>query len=204
MRQRVSNSRATHFRKPPAPRGFTLLEVMISLVVLAIGVMGIIGLQASTYKQLQTSQNFSKAAMLASDMADRMLVNQRQVPADAYLHKSSDNLEEPAPNCGEAACNAVQLAAYDNWYWQTELLGIDPDDGSKVPGSLPEASGEVYLEGGEYIVIVRWNDSMDSVTGQACDALDPGDVQDPEDGLDCYAYALNLGCLDAEGAAPCP
>tara|TARA_R110002049_G_scaffold85550_15_gene217502 strand:- start:2442 stop:3047 length:606 start_codon:yes stop_codon:yes gene_type:complete len=181
--------------------GFTLLEVMISLVVLAIGVMGIIGLQASTYRQLQTSQNFSKAAMLASDMADRMLANQGQVAADAYLHDSGDNLTEPSPDCGSLACTPTQLAAYDTWYWQTELLGVR--DGTRVPGSLPEASGEVYRSGIDYIVIVRWNDSLDSETGEDCDALDPEDVQDPEDGLDCYAYALNLGCLDAAGA-PCP
>ena len=42
------------FGRVNTSRGFTLLEVMISLVILAIGVMGIIGLQTSTYKQLQT------------------------------------------------------------------------------------------------------------------------------------------------------
>jgi type IV pilus assembly protein PilV len=187
--------------KQPSVCGFTLLEVMISLVVLAIGVMGIIGLQASTYRQLQTSQNFSKAMMLASDMADRMLANQGQVAADAYLHDSGDNLTKPSPDCGTEDCTPAQLAVYDNWYWQTELLGVSGD--TRVPGSLPEASGEVYRSGNDYIVIVRWNDSLDSDTGAACDALDPEDVQDPDDGLDCYAYALNLGCLDAAGA-PCP
>ncbi len=178
----------------PAP-GFTLLEVMISLVVLAIGVMGIIGLQTSTYKQLQSSQNFSRAAMLAGDMADRMLANQGQVAADAYLHDDAPD-GVPSPDCSSAACTPAQLAAYDIWYWQAELR----DEG---PGSLPDASGEVYLEDGEYIIMVRWNDSLDLATGEACDALDPGDVQDPDDDLDCYGYALNLGCLDALGA-PCP
>lgn len=184
-------------------RGFTLLEVMISLVVLAIGVMGIIGLQASTYKQLQTSQNFSKAAMLAADMADRMLANEDQALAGAYTHDSSDYSETaPSPNCGSEACDASQLAAYDIWYWQTELLGKDPDDDAvKVPGSLPAASGEVlvdnsvYPTNGEYVIVVRWDDNLDSTTKEECAALDAADVQDPDDDLECYGYALNLGCL---------
>lgn len=187
------------FGRVNTSRGFTLLEVMISLVILAIGVMGIIGLQTSTYKQLQTSQNYSKAAMLASGMADRMLANQAQVLAGAYIHDSASSTP-PSPNCASAACDDAQLAAYDVWYWQTELLGIDPDDANrKTPGSLPAASGEVLRDAttGEYLILVRWDDDLDGDVGEECAALDPDEVQG-EDDLDCYA--LNLGCL----GGPCP
>jgi type IV pilus assembly protein PilV len=180
-------------------RGFTLLEVMISLVVLAIGVLGVIGLQTSTYQQLQTSQNFSKAAMLASDMADRMLTNQRNVPATAYLHATLPS--DPDTDCTIAACTPAQLAVYDVWHWQTELLGRDPDDDSKIPGSLPSASGEVTRNAdGEYIALVRWDDDLSGSTGTDCEALDPAADQDADD-LECYV--LNLGCLDSLGAV-CP
>jgi hypothetical protein len=87
------------------------------------------------------------------------------------------------------------LAAYDVWYWQNELLGVAVDsegETTKVPGSLPAASGEVLLDTGEYIILVRWDDDLDGDTGEECAALDPAEVQG-EDDLDCYA--LNLGCL---------
>lgn len=189
--------------KPASPhataRGFTLLEVMISLVVLAIGVLGVIGLQTSTYQQLQTSHNFSKAAMLASDMADRMLANQGNVPANAYLHDAPT--AAPDTDCTSAACTAPQLAAYDVWYWQTEVLGRDPDDDSRIPGSLPNASGAVTTNAdGEYIIVVRWDDDLSGSTGTDCEALDPSADQDADD-LECYV--LNLGCLDSLGAV-CP
>jgi type IV pilus assembly protein PilV len=188
--------RASH---PTTVRGFTLLEVMISLVVLAIGVMGVIGLQTSTYQQLQTSHNFSRAAMLASDMADRMLANQENVPATAYVHDAPT--ATPDTDCTSAACTAAQLAAYDVWYWQTEVLGRGPDDDSKVPGSLPSASGEVTTNAdGEYIILVRWDDDLSGSTGTDCEALDPDDDQDADD-LECYV--LNIGCLDSLGTV-CP
>lgn len=189
------------FGRVNTARGFTLLEVMISLVILAIGVMGIIGLQTSTYKQLQTSQNYSKAAMLASSMADRMLANPAQVLAGAYIHDNASNIP-PSPNCASAACDDAQLAAYDVWYWQSEIVGIAADEEgqtTKVPGSLPAASGEVIRDAstGEYLILVRWDDDLDGDAGEECAALDPDEVQG-EDDLDCYA--LNLGCL----GGPCP
>lgn len=181
-------------------RGFTLLEVMISLVVLAIGVMGVIGLQTATYQQLQTSQNFSKAAMLAGDMADRMLANQENVPSTAYLHPHDAAIATPDPDCTTAACNPAQLAAYDVWHWQTELRGLEADN-SKIPGSLPDASGEVLqTAAGDYVILVRWDDDLSASTGTDCVALNPLADQDSDD-LECYV--LNLGCLDSLGVA-CP
>jgi type IV pilus assembly protein PilV len=187
----VNRHRCNFSAEQSRARGFTLLEVMIALVILAIGVMGVIGLQMSTYKQLQISHNFSKAAMLASDMADRMLANQDQALAGAYTHDSS--IEKPTPDCAIADCTAAQLAAYDVWYWQAELSAEDPEDDTKrEPGALPMASGEVLVEEGQYIILVRWDDDLSGSTGTECAALDPDAVHDPED-LDCYA--LNLGCL---------
>jgi len=183
---RVNNLRTALCARRAHARGFTLLEVMISLMVLAIGVMGVIGLQTSTYKQLQTSQNLSKAAMLASGMADRMLANEAQVIGGAYTHKTSPT-SMPNPNCASAACTPIQLAAYDVWAWQAELLGIENID-EKVPGSLPKASGAVEVVAGEYIVRVRWDDDLSGSTGENCPVEDPVD-------LDCYT--LNLGCLGA-------
>lgn len=178
--------------------GFTLLEVMIALVILAIGVMGVIGLQISTYKQLHTSHNFSKAAMLASDMADRMLANQGKVESSAYFHTTAPS--EPEKNCTRSTCTPAELASYDIWHWQTELAGQDPEDGSKIPGSLPNPRGEVLQEDDDYIIVVRWDDDLSGSTGTRCTALDPAADQGADD-LECYA--INLGCLDALDAS-CP
>jgi type IV pilus assembly protein PilV len=196
----VATARENRVSRTASLRGFTLLEVMVALVVLAIGVMGVIGLQTSTYKQLQTSNNFSKASMLASDMADRMLANQENVPATAYVHTVPPE-EKPEPDCALEDCTAAELAAYDVWRWQTELLGKDPDDETKIPGSLPNATGEVATNAdAEFIILVRWDDDMSGSTGTACAARDPAEEQDADD-LECYV--LNLGCLDALGAL-CP
>jgi type IV pilus assembly protein PilV len=146
--------------------GFTLLEVMISLVILAIGVLGIVALQMSTYKSLQTSHNFANAAMLASDMADRILANPGQ--EDQYEH---DDAPTDAPDCGDkdAVCNAEEMAEYDIDQWQTLLVGLLVGGTRELePGSLPDGKGAVELLAGttlELNIIVRWDDDLSGSTG---------------------------------------
>lgn len=171
----------THHRQV---RGFTLLEVMIALVVLAIGVVGLIALQMSTYQQLQTSHNYAKAAALAGAMADRMLANRAQAIANAYNHTAAP--VGLVPNCATTACTAAQLATYDMDRWQTEVTGGSP----KVPGSLPSATGEIARVGTDLIIRVRWDDDLSGSTGTTCAAA--GVVHNPVN-LECFE--LNLGPL---------
>ena len=56
-------------------RGFTLLEVMIAVFVLAIGLLGMAHLQITSLKHNQTAEFRTQAALLAADMLDRMRAN---------------------------------------------------------------------------------------------------------------------------------
>src|SRR6267143_676693 len=55
--------------------GFTLLEVLVSLVILVFGLLGLIGLQART--QIATFESYQRgqALILVQDMADRLATN---------------------------------------------------------------------------------------------------------------------------------
>jgi len=56
-------------------KGFTLIEALIAVVILAIGLLGIAGLQATNLKNNQSAYNRSQATLLAYDMADRIRAN---------------------------------------------------------------------------------------------------------------------------------
>ena len=53
-------------------RGVTLIEVLVTIVVLSLGLLGMAGLQLSSMRLSQGSQMRSTAAQLATDMAERM------------------------------------------------------------------------------------------------------------------------------------
>ena len=56
-------------------RGITLLESMIAIVVAALGIFGILGVQMRTLADTQTSMRRAQAIRLIEDMSERMKVN---------------------------------------------------------------------------------------------------------------------------------
>lgn len=62
---------------PIKQQGFTLLEVMIAVLVLAIGLLGLAHLHISSMKVNQSAEFRSQATMLAADIFDRMRANQQ-------------------------------------------------------------------------------------------------------------------------------
>ena len=63
---------AGHDRKGSlsVPSGFSLIEVLFSLAILSIGVLGITSASVGTIRANETSENYTIAATLAQDMAE--------------------------------------------------------------------------------------------------------------------------------------
>lgn len=57
---------------PRVRRGFTLVEVLISLVVFSIGVIGLVKLQARASSAAVESEDRTRAALLAEDLISTM------------------------------------------------------------------------------------------------------------------------------------
>lgn len=107
-------------------RGFTLLEVMVAVFVLAIGLLGMAHLQITSLKHNQSAEFRTQAALLSADMLDRMRANREAAQngnyaiaigdnppnntntiADADIVEWLNNLSQSLPNgTGEIACGA--------------------------------------------------------------------------------------------------
>jgi type IV pilus assembly protein PilV len=96
--------------------GFTLPEVLVALVVLALGVLGAGAMQLTAHRVRQESQWLSSASRLAADFAGRLRANAAQADA-IYAGFDYDSRREPVPDpsfgCGDAACDSAQLARAD-------------------------------------------------------------------------------------------
>ncbi|MBT4523093.1 MAG: type IV pilus modification protein PilV [Halieaceae bacterium] len=166
-------------------KGFTLIEILVALIVLSFGVLGVAGLQLITYQNLQSSLNYGTAAMLANEIADRMIVNSAQVLADSYDHSGAPN---SVTNCATETCNASQMATYDIDQWQTAVTGVGLlGDDVKMPGSLPSPSGAVARVGttDNFTITLRWDDDSSGSTGTNCPPTTASD-------LDCYQITLGF------------
>ena len=102
-------------------RGFTLIEVLVALFVLALGVAGAAGTQVSGARLRQQAALESEAVQLAASLGARMRVNAAQmalpdasIPYLGFAYDAADGEPDaPSVQCFGAACDPAQLAAFD-------------------------------------------------------------------------------------------
>ncbi len=115
-------------RKPETRQtGFTLVEAMVSLVVLAVGMLGIAALYIESMRSGHMSVSYTNAVTLAADMADRIRANSTGV--NNYVGAGAGNgIAGANNNCvnGAADCNTALMAADDLFWWYEDVKNLMP------------------------------------------------------------------------------
>ncbi len=114
-------------------RGFTLIEVLISMIILAIGLLGLAAMQAMSLRDNQDAYYYQQATLLAYEMQDRIRGN--GVYWDGHVNSLPSPAEENSCDSTAHACTAAQMAENDYGYWKKSVAGTD--DGS-IQGALPK------------------------------------------------------------------
>ena len=118
---------------PETAAGFTLVEVLCSLLLLAVGMLGAIKMQIIAAQSAQQSIYFNSAIALAADMSDRMLGNPAMLSSrldNPYVKvnfKSGQDQIETAVLCYATHCTSGQLAASDISEWLQNISSALPD-----------------------------------------------------------------------------
>ena len=151
--------------------GFTMLEVMIAIVILAFGLLGIAGLQAFALKNTHSASLRLTATELAHDMIDRMKSNYVGVSAGEYDKPAVASYATAGVDCDKTPCTVVQVGEHDRGQWQARVAGSLPGgvgivclDSTPVDGpsaAQPECDGlgEVM-----YVVKIWWTDDRTTRT----------------------------------------
>ncbi|MGH1542793.1 MAG: type IV pilus modification protein PilV [Arenicella sp.] len=105
--------------------GFTLIEVLITVFVLGVGLLGIAGLQATSLKLSHDSHLRSQASILAYDIIDKMRVNPNPVTPYSGSFTGLNNASTACLN-NVNTCNAEQLRNFDLQNWQNRLNNAFP------------------------------------------------------------------------------
>jgi type IV pilus assembly protein PilV len=125
-------------------RAFTLLEFLVTLLIVSLALLGIAGLITASLKNDQGSSVRSQATILAADIIDRMRANR---PAAEGTNPSPYNL---AIGASPATTGIPQSDLTD---WRAALAA-----------TLPAGTGSVNLDGTtrKLTVVVQWDDSRAS------------------------------------------
>jgi len=121
--------------------GFTLIEVLIAMLVLAGGLLGLAGLQATSLSNGQSAYNRSQATQLAYQLADNMRAN---IPGVAAYTGSATQIANCLTTVG---CIPSQMAQNDLYQWNLA-----------VTTALPGGVGTIAVTAGVYTITISWTD----------------------------------------------
>lgn len=121
--------------------GFSLVEVLIALVVIAFGLLGLVALQSHSMKSTHSAHLRTQATLYAYDMLDRMRANREAARAGGY----DLALEDAAPTCNPSDADLIDC---DRAEWRADVA------------SLPNGTGSIGYGAatGFATVRVQWND----------------------------------------------
>jgi type IV pilus assembly protein PilV len=141
--------------------GFTLLEVLVSLIILAIGLLGIAGLQVTGLMNNNSSAQRSQATALASEFADILRSNKPQVEADKFGTTASDGNEIDTSTMSytvTASCESLLGGCTTNLMAETDLRRWK----ERVESLLPSGVGTSSRVGDIYTVTLTWVDDKEN------------------------------------------
>ena len=150
--------------------GLSLLELLVAVLVTAIGVLGVTSLQMLSLQGNRLALQRNEAVLLAYDIMDRIRAN----PGGAYGVAVGDAPVAPT-NCVTTNCAAAAITTFDESIWKCTLGGFrgeavctDLVTAGVIPAAaqqpgLPAGDGSITVAGGVVTVVVQWNDTS---TGQ--------------------------------------
>lgn len=147
--------RHTHNLRSFAARsiqGFSLIEVLIALVVLAFGLLGLAFMQVLSVRYTQSAQHRTIATNLAYEMLDMMRANSKAAKQYGYVTEADFGAAPPAGGCPRTG-DVSYLKNIERW-------------NCEVRSSLPAGKGSVVFTGDEVTVSLAWSDDVGQEDGK--------------------------------------
>ena len=147
-------------------RGFTLIEVLVALVLLAFGLLSLARVMGRSAQEEMEAQQRTVAITLAAEMVDRITNNPKQAVqyVDDYVPGSTPE------DC--TAIDAADVVGRDKCEFRNRLLGADVYDAARAIGAPIAARGCVVSTAPNlYVVAIAWQgllptDAPDSACGE--------------------------------------
>lgn len=133
-----------------------MLEILVTLVILALGLLGTAALQAQSMRTVQGGQFRSQAVLLAADIGERMEGNKAGAIGGAYVLAAGE-IKSGSRDCAGEPCNSDDLALFDLETWQNNVSDA-------LPGASWEITRTVVGNPSVYTIAVSWVDRRTDTT----------------------------------------
>ena len=172
---------------PRRTGGFTLLEILIALVVLAFGMLALArGIGRASQEELEAFQR-TQAMLLAQEMADRINNNRAQ----ALLYVGTYIPELQPEDCAPAPTTVLR----DGCEWRNRLLGVDTRDAARSIGAPLAARGCIVNPAPNvYVIAVAWQGVLHT---EAPDSACGTGAFDAEENRRVFSTVIQIATLGA-------
>ncbi len=156
--------------RPRRARGVTLIEVLVALVIVAVGLLGLAGLQVRGLSIQKDAHGRALATQLALDLADRMRANRVPAtltpPADyEFTAAYGGTLPTAGTDCAAGVCNEAQQAQFDRALWVARV-------NQALPGGWAHVAPIAGTGNRAWNVTLLWNETgfrARTLLGSSCD-----------------------------------
>ncbi len=166
-------------------RGLSLIEVLVTITITSIGLMGLVSLQMQAVKATSDSGNRSQAVWVFNDIVNRIHANENT--SKEYIQASLQGCNKPAATCSSyhngsdevkaIDCNGTQLAFWD--FYEVACKNTEAGFIGDSIDYLPEANLTVICagvdcdqNGSPLVITLEWRARRDDseITGATRDA----------------------------------
>ena len=169
--------------------GITLVEVLVSLLILGVGVLGFIGMQMRALGSSSEAYERAQAAAIASDFVERMSAQMSYPPKDVVTSKlyTRDKLmsyyntqslwapwgttEVRDNTCLLGSCNLAQMAAYDIKEVRFYAARLLPNGQTRL-GTCPDRVAAANASLDMTCFYIAWGDTTPTVGTAAPHCID--------------------------------
>jgi type IV pilus assembly protein PilV len=169
--------------------GLSMIEVLVAMVIIAVGILGLTALQLTAMKYNKEASLRSVATTLAVEIGDRMRSNTKGVTDGNYdrdMGYTTALTAVSAPSCGSSSdCSPSNMAKLDISGWQADLAAALPGGAGAI---IPTAEASTRKS-----IVIMWTDKSLNDAG----ATDPACTAAPNTnaavvGVRCFNTAFSL------------
>lgn len=150
--------------KHQCQRGFSIIEVVVSTLVISVSMLGMTGMQITAKRAGLEAVQRTSATSLTTDLIERMRANPEALSSYVTTGLGGGTISvEPTPDCSYDStntCTIAQLAAHDLWEWEQAIDGAAETrvvEGDTVSvGGLFDPTACVTVVGGAVTVSMAW------------------------------------------------
>ena len=143
-------SRRLPRRRPGHSRGVSLVEVLVSILLMAVGLLALVGSNVASIRYSKLAQYRGTASLLATDIAERMRANRNGLASYAVQLSFAAQATEPAANTScetylNGPCDAAGLAQYDLVQWRRVVRNQLPEGSVFITPRPVDRAADVWI-----------------------------------------------------------